>query len=55
MMQASKEMKTIIEPGLSDVLLELFAANREVGIHVTLELCQRTLNRLEMPIKWAEA
>ena len=41
-MQALKEMKTGKAPGHSDLSLEYNFANRELGIQVTVELCQES-------------
>ena len=40
-------MKTGKAPGPSEVLLELIAASRGIGIQVMAEICQKVLDGLE--------
>ena len=46
-------MKSGIAPGLSDILLELIVASREVGIQVMAEICQRVIDGFGMLVEWA--
>ena len=46
-------MKTGKAPGCSGVLLEVIAANVEIGIQAIAELYQRLLDGLGMPAEWA--
>ena len=52
-LQALNEMKTGIDPGLSEVSLELIAASGGVEIQVIAEICQKVLDGFEMLAEWA--
>ena len=52
-LQALHEMKTGQPIGPSEVLLELIAASRTVGIQVMAEICQKLLDGFGMTAKLA--
>ena len=52
-LQALNEMKTGKAHGLSEVSLELIAANWGVGIQMMAEICQKVLDGFGMPVDLA--
>ena len=53
LVQILNELKTEKTHGSSNVLMELIAANGEVGIQVMAVICQRVLDWFEIPVEWS--